>query len=110
MNTDYDFLPEHMRKGAMLYVEYGIEPGEFFRAVLENNLKEAFTRADFINEHKLADFVYWLIWKCPDNAQGSPEKVNAWIEAKKAKREGLGLVISPEELAACTHRSPWEDD
>lgn len=75
----YEMLPAHMRAGAQAYIEYGIEPGGFLYAVLTNNLKEAFGRADEINLARMKDWAHWIYWCCPMEAQGSVEKVNAWI-------------------------------
>ena len=97
MDIDYSLLPTHMQEGAQLYLEYGVEPGAFFRSILENDLKGAFTRADFINQHRIEDFVYWVIWHCPMAAQGSPEIVNAWIESRQAKRKRADPIINPKE-------------
>lgn len=82
---NYLMLPEHMRSPARDYVERGVRPGGFLTAVLSNDLKEAFGRADHINFQFMSDWVGWLVWNCPSGAQGSPEKVAAWIE-----RGGLG--------------------
>lgn len=87
MGENYELLPEHMRQGARLYVEQGIEPGSFMFAVLTNNFKEAFARADLINAHRMKDWAEWLVWHCPANAQGSYEKVTAWIERGGLKPE-----------------------
>lgn len=80
VEENYSILPEHMRGAARDYVERGLAPGSFLTAVLSNNLKEAFGRADHINTQSMSDWARWLIWYCPSGAQGSPEKVAAWIE------------------------------
>lgn len=78
---NYDKLPEHIRDGMKLYVENGIEPGSFCQAVLCNDLKGAFSRADHINKHHLPEIVEWLMWECPASAQGSEEQYEAWIKS-----------------------------
>jgi hypothetical protein len=77
---NYDRLPEHMRDGARLYIEHGIAPGGFMMAVLENNLAEAFGRADYVNTHCMASWVAWLYNDAPSSCWGSPERVAAWIK------------------------------
>ena len=77
---DYSSLPEHMQGGMRLYMEEGIEPGSFLMAVLENNLIEAFGRADNINRDRLFDFCQFLYNEAPNQCFGSPEKVKLWIE------------------------------
>lgn len=77
---NYARLPAHMRDGAQRYVEDHIEPGGFMTAVLENNLTEAYNRADSTNLACMKDWVMWLYWDCPRNAWGSPAKVKAWLK------------------------------
>ncbi len=88
MKLDYSQLPEHMQSGAQLYVEKGIKPGRFLMAVLSNDLKEAFGQADLVNRALLFEWASWLYNNCPHEAQGSPEKVQAWLA--KGGLEGLG--------------------
>ena len=72
-------VPEHILPGLQRYVEHHIEPGGFLRAVLENDLKEAFGRAD--EEARLGMFhiVCWLYNIAPSDCWGSPAKVKAWL-------------------------------
>jgi hypothetical protein len=79
MTFTYDRLPSHMREAAQLYIEHGVEPGSFLRAVLENNLCEAASRADATNLIFLHDYAWWLYNDIPASAWGSPAKVSAWI-------------------------------
>lgn len=76
----YDILPEHMRHGMKLYIEKGIPGGDFMTAVLENNLVEAFQRADNTNLDHMTEWARFLYWEMPSEAWGSPEKVQAWID------------------------------
>ena len=48
-------------------------PGGFVRAVLENNLTQAFNRAS------LREIVKYCYWEIPGDCWGSPEKVRAWL-------------------------------
>jgi len=82
MSVDYSRLPEHMQEGARLYIENKIPPGSFLTAVLENNLVDAFGKADEINLARLRDWTMWLYWECPRQAWGSREKVDAWLKQK----------------------------
>lgn len=72
-------IPEHIVDGFRDYLIHGIEPGSFCYAVLCNNLKEASSRADQVNRARLADIGQFMAWGMPSIAQGSEEKVNAWI-------------------------------
>jgi hypothetical protein len=72
-------LPFATRENARRYVERGEIPGGFVRHVLENHLVEAFRYGDAGNVAALSIWVEWLISKCPADACGSPEAVDAWI-------------------------------
>jgi hypothetical protein len=74
-------IPEHCRDGLLNYLRYGIHPGSFLEAVLSNDLREACSRADHINLRALSDYVFVLYNDAPCGAWGSPENVQAWIEA-----------------------------
>lgn len=80
IGIDYECLPLHMRDGAKLYIERGVEPGCFLLAVLENDLLGAITRADQYNSAKLSDYGNFLL-TIPMAAKGSHEAVNKWITA-----------------------------
>ena len=77
---DYELIPEHMREGMQLYLEDGVEPGSFLRALLENNFIEACRRADNINRYRLLDWADFLWNEMPGDSWGSPEKVRVWME------------------------------
>ncbi len=80
---NYDCLPEHMRDGARLYIEKGIEPGGFLMSVLCNDLTGAVGRADGINQHAFVEWAMWLHNDIPMGAWGSLEKVEAWMEERR---------------------------
>lgn len=76
---DYSRLPEHMRDGMRRYIENGIPPGSFQRAVLSNDLMEAFKRADDVNSAAMIDYARFLYNEAPGGCYGSPEHVKGWI-------------------------------
>ena len=80
--VNYDALPEHMRSGARLYIEDGIPPGDFMLAILTNDLKGAFGRADEINRSLIETWIRWTYNDIPGGAQGSVELVQAWMNAR----------------------------
>ena len=88
IKIDYTSLPAHMRDGTRRYVEQGIPPGSFLEAVLCNDLKGAFERADDINRFMMLQWVRWLVMEAPSVSQGSPEKVASWI-----RRGGLQGIM-----------------
>jgi len=76
---NYSCLPEHMREGMRLYIENGIPPGSFQRAVLSNDLMESFRRADDVNSYAMRDYAVFLTCEAPCGCFGSPEHVKDWI-------------------------------
>ncbi len=87
MAKEYD-VPEHDVQGLWLYLQHGIPPGSFLQAVLENDLKEAFGRADHINSTHVKEIVTFLHNLFPASAWGSEEKVASW-SFKKGFSGGL---------------------
>lgn len=61
------------------YVEHHIETGGFLRAVLENDLMQAFGRADLENRRDMFEICSYVYNELPFNCHGSPEKVQAWL-------------------------------
>lgn len=64
------------------YVEHGIEPGSFLKAVLCNDLTDACGRADVYNRRKLFEYIEWLYNEAPAECWGSEEKVLNWTSAR----------------------------
>ena len=62
----------------MRHVEHGVDPGGFVTAVLENDLSQAFARADDDNRRDMFEIVTFVYNKIPSPSWGSPEKVKAW--------------------------------
>lgn len=67
--------------GAMeRYLNNGIMPGGFLTAVLENNLVDAFCRADMENSANLKNIAGYVYNNIPSQAWGSKEKIGKWLE------------------------------
>jgi hypothetical protein len=73
-------IPNYMRGAVERYVMDGVPPGSFLTAVLTNDLKEAFARADDDNARAMHGWVRFLYNYTPATCHGSPEKVAAWID------------------------------
>lgn len=71
-----------IRRGMLVtiekYIEHHQPTGGFLQAVLSNQLKEAFGRADTDNLTNLQAFVAFLNWEAPSDCWGSAEKYQAW--------------------------------
>jgi len=79
MTIRYHALPEHMQDGMRLYIERGVQPGSFLRAVLSNDLMGALGKADDVNINALPAYGSFLYNEAPSLCWGSPEVVSAWI-------------------------------
>lgn len=62
------------------YLQHGLQPGHFLRAVLANDLMEAVGRADAETLGELGALVSHIRWHVPADAWGSHEAVDAWIQ------------------------------
>jgi len=88
-------VPEVARLTMQNYAAHGWKPGDFIRAVLANNLTEAFGRADDINTAHMKEIVWFAYNHLPYQSRGSSEKVAAWI-----KHQGMDGSMSIKELKA----------
>lgn len=80
MMFDYNRVKQDTRDVLLDYINHGHEPGGFLIAVLSNNLKESFRRADYENYMTIGDIVAWLYNNAPSPCCGSPEAVSNWTE------------------------------
>ena len=65
------------------YVSQGIPTGGFLQAVLENNLFEAFARADSENLRDLQEIIQYCYQRLPSSCWGSPENVREWLDLQR---------------------------
>lgn len=68
----------YMRDSVMRWIEHGILPGSFLEAVIRNNLKEAFVRADVNNAKHVRELVCWFWNYAPVTSWGHSEAIEAW--------------------------------
>ncbi len=75
-------VPNYMREGLLAYLD-GQPPGDFLRAILENNFYLAVALAD--SENRCALF-HWanVLDVLPSSVWGSKKKVDAHIETQRA--------------------------
>uniref|UniRef100_A0A6H1ZV46 Uncharacterized protein n=1 Tax=viral metagenome TaxID=1070528 RepID=A0A6H1ZV46_9ZZZZ len=76
---NYNILPDYMRNEAKRYIEEGIPCGDFLTAVFENNLVEAFGKADDTNQMFMFEYAKFLYNEAPRSCWGSKETVDKWI-------------------------------
>jgi hypothetical protein len=75
------YIPERMMGGIERYINDHIRPGSFLCAVISNNLRDACGQADDENMLNLPAFVAYFYNEAPHNCWGSPEELQAWIDA-----------------------------
>jgi hypothetical protein len=86
--TDWQLIPEHMIGGLRRYIEDGIPPGSFLRAVLCNDLRRAVECADSANIHRLPDYIRFLYAHAPVGSWGSTDDYVEWINHKGLRTMG----------------------
>jgi len=95
MSINYNRLPQHIRGGVQRYIEEGCPVGSFLEAVISNDLREAFGRADDINQDSMFEIVKFFYSEAPSPCWGSPEKMRAWLKMFADRREGKTLGAQP---------------
>lgn len=84
---DYTSVPvDYMAGAVQCYIENGLEPGSFMRALLCNDLRGAIARADGMNIARIPHWVVWMENNLPGAAWGSAQNYENWIA-----RGGNGL-------------------
>jgi hypothetical protein len=73
-------VPNRVREGLTEYLAARRKTGDFLKAVLSNDLKDAALRADEVNERHLVDIVRFLVHTAPATSWGSPAAVKAWLK------------------------------
>ena len=76
-------ITDLIKKGLKNYAENYIPTGSFLRAVLENDLRESFARAEMINSENMHQIVMYCYNHIPSACWGSPEKVKNWLKKRE---------------------------
>lgn len=74
------YIPKRMMDELQRYIENRVSPGDFLTAVIQNDLKEAVSRADDENLINLPAYVAFLYNHAPIGCWGSRENFKCWIE------------------------------
>jgi hypothetical protein len=82
-----DAVPFHLRDGLRRYVEHGIPPGDFLKALISNRLWETLTRADdTLGRDEITAIFRWLYQCAPPECFGTFDKMQAWVDAGGMQR------------------------
>lgn len=89
MNPIYDInhIPPTTMDTLKRYIEHGCPPGGFVEAVLNNDLKESYGRADDHNLLAIPAIVAFLFNEAPRRCWGSAERVQLWMKFKEEERK-----------------------
>ncbi len=79
-------LPDHLRESLNAYIEQGRPTGGFLQACIENDMKEAFGRADENNLLIIPAIVGYLYNEAPQGCWGYKGAFTAWLEKKRQER------------------------
>ena len=79
---EYAEIPENLQGSILRYVEYGIQPGGFMTAVLNNDLRLSIGKADPASLKALPLVVRWFYNRCP-HLYG-PENFKKHLESRAA--------------------------
>lgn len=78
----WDTCPnQNLVHGMRMWIEYGVEPGEFLRAVLCSDLIGAVMMADRTNLSMLPDIVRWMMDNLPSPCWGSRDRYESWLSS-----------------------------
>jgi len=105
---DYYLIRDDILAAINRYALNHEEKGHFLTAVLENNLRDAFGRADPENRKVLQQIVAYCYNEIPSASWGSKAKVKAWLEMPR--EEWIEGAMAPEtttELARQTVAGIW---
>lgn len=83
MRPDAALCPERFVEAFERYVNQGCQPGGFLRAVMCNNLVDAFHRADEDAMVMLPHIVAYMYNKLPGDAWGSDQRIDAFLARRR---------------------------
>lgn len=71
-------VPPHIHGAIVRYIVDGTPPGGFLTAVICNDLRESFARADLDNREQLFEIVNFFYNHAPGKCWGSPDEMMTW--------------------------------
>ena len=81
MADEYYVIPEYMRGGIIRYVHWGVEPGDFWEAVIKDQFVEATCRADVINLLVIKVYALLAANHMPNDCRRS--RYGKWMEERQ---------------------------
>ena len=83
---EYINIPPATLQDIYMYVEKGRISSDFLTAVISNDLKGTFNKADIYNETVIKNILRFLWNQVPADCWGSVEKMQTWIKLRNAAR------------------------
>jgi hypothetical protein len=74
----WDDIPDHCKEGLRAYIEKGEPVGSFLSALLSNDLKRTYEKADDTNIGRVKNYLMFLYNEAPSECWGSPDKYAGW--------------------------------
>ena len=94
-NTSFQYypdVPEEIKSALWNYLAYGLPPGGFTTAVLQNDFVSAAVRAHpALTSNTFRSLAKWLVNSVPAAAWGNLENMNDWM--KKTQEERTEILI-----------------
>lgn len=87
-------IPERMRPGIRDYLVHGHPAGGFLTAIITNDLRGSFERADWENQQIILNYLKFFYNHAPSPAWGSKAKYDEW--RKIGGWDGLDNPVSLE--------------
>ena len=88
---NYDLI-EHSMPSIKRYIEEGVEPGGFLKAVINNDLGYACSQADDINLWLIPVYATWLYNEAPSSSHGYNNAVRDWRDHIKFNKTQESLI------------------
>lgn len=76
------YIPDRMMDGIERYIKYGVIPGDFLKAIICNDLKEAIGQADDENINNLPAYVGYFYNEAPADCWGNHKKMIVWVNKR----------------------------
>lgn len=83
-STGPEAVPARIRRSLDDYAASGLPTGACLRAVLSNDLRQAFARADVEVAAAMPAILAYISSRLPFGSWGSPEAVDAWIRRPRS--------------------------
>jgi hypothetical protein len=82
-------LPDDLKESIDAFIERGRPTGDFLKACIDNDLMQAFGRADEVSLAAMPAIVGYLYNECPMGSHGRTGAWRDWIDKKAKERSAV---------------------